>query len=83
MSALRKPQPAKAAAVPFPTKAPKPPRKFTIAWAAAELGYSVPTVRKLIAAGKLRAYGTGHQTRVSEQAVRDCIAQLEQERRPS
>ena len=61
----------------------KPPRRLTIKWAAEQLGYSVPFTRQLIADGKLRAYGAGHATRISEQAIRDCVALLEKERRPS
>jgi excisionase family DNA binding protein len=61
----------------------KPPRRLTIKWAAEQLGYSVPFTRQLIAQGKLRAYGTGHATRISEEAVRHCVVLLEQERCPS
>jgi hypothetical protein len=57
----------------------KAPRPGTIRWAAEKLCYSVPVTRGLIAAGKLRAYGTGHRTRISDQAIADCIALLESE----
>lgn len=60
------------------TKA-KPSRPGTIRWAAERLNYCVPTTRGLIAAGKLRTYGTGHKTRITEQAIADCIALLERE----
>jgi hypothetical protein len=57
----------------------KAPRPGTIRWAADRLHYSVPVTRGLIAAGKLRAYGSGHKTRISDQAIADCIALLERE----
>lgn len=57
----------------------KPARRNTIRYAAEKLGYSVPTKRALIATGKLRVYGQGHATRVSDQAIGDCVALLEQE----
>jgi excisionase family DNA binding protein len=47
--------------------------------AAAKIGCSLPKVYELIAAGKLRSYHIGRAHRVSEQAIADCIALLEQE----
>jgi excisionase family DNA binding protein len=57
----------------------RPMRRGTIRWACDQLGYSHPIVRGLIRSGKLRTYGTGHSTRISDQAIADCIALLEQE----
>jgi excisionase family DNA binding protein len=47
--------------------------------AAAKIGCSLPTLYDLIDAGKLRSYHIGRAHRVSEQAIADCIAQLERE----
>jgi excisionase family DNA binding protein len=49
--------------------------------AAARIGVSLPTLYKLIDSGKLRTYHVGRAHRASEEAVRDCIALLEQEGR--
>lgn len=47
--------------------------------AAVRIGVSLPTLYKLIGRGKLRTYHIGRAHRVSAEAVRDCIALLEQE----
>jgi len=51
----------------------------SLKYAAAKIGCSLPKVYELIAAGKLRSYHIGRAHRVSEQAIADCIALLEQE----
>jgi excisionase family DNA binding protein len=51
--------------------------------AAARIGVSLPTLYKLIDSGKLRSYHVGRAHRTSDEAVRDCIALLEQEGRAS
>jgi len=59
---------------------PKNLKPFTVQWAAAQLGVSVPVVYKFVAQGKLRTYKIGLKgRRVSEEAVRDCIRALEAE----
>ena len=40
---------------------------------------TMPTLYRLISEGKLRSYHVGRAHRVSEDAVRDCVAALEQE----
>jgi excisionase family DNA binding protein len=49
--------------------------------AAARIGVSLPTLYCLIDSGKLRTYHVGRAHRVTYEAVRDCIARLEQESR--
>jgi excisionase family DNA binding protein len=51
----------------------------SLAYAAAKIGVSVPTLYDLIEAGKLRSYHIGRAHRVSEQAILDCISFLERE----
>jgi excisionase family DNA binding protein len=51
----------------------------SLKYAAAKIGCSLPKVYELITAGKLRSYHIGRAHRVSEQAIADCIALLEQE----
>ena len=53
------------------------PRPGSLKSAARALGLSMPSVYKLIAQKKLRTYHVGRAHRVSDQAVRDCIALLE------
>src|SRR5690242_11566553 len=52
----------------------------SLAYAASKIGCSIPTLYKLIGAGKLRSYHIGKAHRVSEQAILDCICLLERER---
>ena len=59
----------------------KAPRAGSLRAAAASIGVSLPTLYELINAGKLRTYHVGRAHRVSGEAVRDCIALLEQEGR--
>ena len=59
----------------------KAPRAGSLRAAAALIGVSLPTLYELINAGKLRSYHIGRAHRVSEDAVRECIALLEQESR--
>jgi excisionase family DNA binding protein len=47
--------------------------------AAARIGVSLPTLYKLIDSGKLRSYHIGRAHRVSDDAIRDCVALLESE----
>jgi len=54
-------------------------RPGSLAYAAAKIGCSLPTLYQLIAAGKLRSYHIGRAHRVSEQAILDCISLLERE----
>lgn len=64
------------------SKAPaaKPIKQFTLAYAGARLGASLPTVYRLIRDGKLRTYKIGAKgRRISDQAIADCIALLEAE----
>jgi excisionase family DNA binding protein len=64
------------------SKAPagKPIKPFTLAYAGAKLGASLPTVYRLIHTGKLRTYKVGVKgRRVSDAAIADCIALLEAE----
>lgn len=58
---------------------PRHPRPGSLRWAAAQIGVSLPTVYKLIRQGRLRAFKVGRGTRVSERAVADCIAVLEEQ----
>jgi excisionase family DNA binding protein len=51
----------------------------SLAYAAAKIGVSVPTLYNLIEAGKLRSYHIGRAHRVYEQAIIDCISLLERE----
>jgi len=55
------------------------PRAGSLRAAAVSIGVSLPTLYDLINAGKLRTYHIGRAHRVSEDAVRQCIALLEQE----
>ena len=55
------------------------PRPGSLKSAAEQLGVSLPTLYKLIELKKLRTYHIGRAHRVSEEAVRDCIARLEEE----
>lgn len=47
--------------------------------AARRLAVSIPTTYRLIAEGKLRSYKIGRAHRVSDLAIADCIALLEQQ----
>ena len=58
---------------------PQSPKPGSLKYAAAKIGCSLPTLYELIAAGKLRSYHIGRAHRVSDQAIADCIALLEQE----
>jgi excisionase family DNA binding protein len=51
----------------------------SLRYAARTIGVSMPTLYRLISEGKLRSYHVGRAHRVSEDAVRDCVAALEQE----
>jgi excisionase family DNA binding protein len=51
----------------------------TVPHAARRLGISIPTVYKLIGQGYLRAYKVGRATRISEEAIADCVRTLERE----
>jgi len=51
----------------------------SLKYAALKISCSLPTLYDLIQGGKLRSYHIGRAHRVSEQAVADCIALLEQE----
>jgi excisionase family DNA binding protein len=61
------------------TKTPPSPRPGSLAFAAARIGVSLPTLYQLIEAKKLRSYHVGRAHRVSEEAIADCIALLERE----
>jgi excisionase family DNA binding protein len=54
----------------------KPP---SLRYAARAIGVSIPTLYRLISEGKLRSYHVGRAHRVSEDAIRDCVAALERE----
>ena len=54
-------------------------RPGSLAYAAARIGCSLPTIYQLIAAGKLRSYHIGRAHRVAEEAILDCISLLEHE----
>ncbi len=53
------------------------PRAGSLRAAAALIGVSLPTLYVLINRGVLRTYHVGRAHRVSENAVRECIALLE------
>ena len=56
-------------------------KPFTLEYAGAKLGVSLPIIYKLIRNGKLRSYKIGVKGhRVSDQAIADCIALLEAEK---
>jgi excisionase family DNA binding protein len=55
------------------------PRLGSLAYAAAQIGISLPTLYKLIDGGKLRTFHVGRAHRVSQEAIMDCIALLESE----
>jgi excisionase family DNA binding protein len=57
----------------------KLPKPGTIDYAAKRLGLSIPSTYKLVRKGKLRAFKFGRATRVTDQAIDDCIVQLERE----
>lgn len=59
------------------------PRAGSLRAAAARIGVSLPTLYKLIDSGELRTYHVGRAHRVSDDAVRECVARLEQESRRS
>ena len=51
----------------------------SLKYAAAKIGVSLPTVYRLIEAGKLRSYHIGRAHRVSPESIADCVALLERE----
>ena len=51
----------------------------SLKYAAAKIGVSLPTVYRLIEAGKLRSYHIGRAHRVSPESIADCLALLERE----
>lgn len=65
--------------LPSNRKASIGPKPGTLSHAAARLHCTLPTVYELIRAGKLRTYHLGRAHRVSDAAITDCIALLEQE----
>jgi len=65
---------------PSPAKNCKSIKPFSVDYACAKLGCSLPRVYALIRAGKLRSYKIGSKgRRVSDQAILDCVALLESE----
>ncbi len=62
------------------TSAPLP-KPGSLKRAAAQVGVSIPTLYRLIAAEKLRSYHIGRAHRVTDEAIADCIALLEREAR--
>ncbi len=61
------------------SKSIQPLRPGSLRNAACKIGVTLPTLYKLIRAGKLRTYHIGRAHRVSDDAVRECIAQLERD----
>jgi excisionase family DNA binding protein len=61
----------------------KAPRPGSLKRAAEQLGISLPSVYVLIRSGKLRTYHVGRAHRVSDEAIRECVALLERESAPS
>jgi excisionase family DNA binding protein len=55
------------------------PKPGTVDHAAHRLRLSVPTTYRLLKEGKLRAFKVGRATRITDQAIDDCIALLERE----
>jgi excisionase family DNA binding protein len=55
------------------------PRAGSLKHAARMIGVSMPTLYKLICAGKLRTYHIGRAHRVSDDAIRACVGMLERE----
>lgn len=51
----------------------------SVPYAGERLGISIPTVYRLMREGRLRAFKIGRATRISDQAISDCIATLERE----
>jgi excisionase family DNA binding protein len=49
-------------------------RPPSLRYAARGIGVSMPTLYRLISEGKLRSYHVGRAHRVSEDAIRDCVA---------
>ena len=60
----------------MPKVSDQPP---SLRYAARTIGVSMPTLYRIISEGKLRSYHIGRAHRVSEDAIRDCIAALENE----
>ena len=56
-------------------------RPDSIQHAAAKLGVSIPTVYQLIKARKLRVYRIGRAIRVTDEAIAECICELEADTR--
>ena len=52
-------------------------RPGSLKYAAAKIGVSLPTVYRLIEAGKLRSYHIGRAHRVSPESIADCVSLLE------
>ena len=61
------------------TKEKSAAKAASLRYAAAKIGVSLPTLYLLIAAGKLRTYHIGRAHRVSDEAIADCIARLEED----
>lgn len=55
------------------------PAPGSLQHAAYRIGITVPTLYKLIYAGKLRTYYVGRRRLVSDQAIEDCVQLLEAE----
>jgi excisionase family DNA binding protein len=55
------------------------PKPGSTAHAARRIGVSIPTVYRLIHEGHLRAFKIGRATRISDEAIADCIKVLERD----
>lgn len=61
------------------TKEKSAAKPGSLKYAAAKIGVSLPTLYLLIASGKLRTYHIGRAHRVSDEAIANCIEQLEED----
>jgi excisionase family DNA binding protein len=55
------------------------PKPQSVDYACEKIGISRPTLYDLINSGKLRTYRVGRARRVSDEAIRECVATLEAE----
>jgi excisionase family DNA binding protein len=59
-----------------PSNSPKPQ---SVEYACMKIGISRPTLYDLMNSGKLRTYKVGRARRISDEAIRACVALLEAE----